>query len=111
MGLIELLDPRKTAWWNKDGWVQWELYLVEETVEEHEESWDVRPIFVEEWKNKHTGEVRYRRDPYPFGSTCTTFADPTATKTVWELLSIEKELQHIDNLDIEIYDGPDYERR
>lgn len=110
MSLWKFIDPRYEKWWEMDEWAEINSYLVEETVEEYENSWDVRPAFVYEHVNKNNLETRFRRYPYPRGEDCTTFTNPLESgKSTWDMpVKGEVDLGRIEEFNL--YEGPDYEK-
>lgn len=105
MGLIDLLNPWKTAWWRRDEWVPIDSKgIAVEVMEENGcPSWDIRFIGYRKYKNKHTCEERVQnRGEWVRAYRQTVFEDPTDGV---ELMGEER--PHVSQLDF--YEGGKYE--
>lgn len=85
--LLDRLDPRKTAWYNRDEWYKNKQFKCHEVVEEHDcPAWDIRLLKVEEYKHKDSCQVRYRikcEDNMVRDKDLTFFEDPREQKLKW----------------------------
>lgn len=112
MGLLDWLDPRKTAWWNEKLWKEIERFDCHEVVEDHDSSWEIQIISVRKYRHMDSGEVRYRKvsegDPRYRGDDLIRWEDPRDKSIEWVSLATGRTKSY-PACNYEFHDDPEYE--
>ena len=112
MELIQKIrNITKQEWYNTDEWVKVDEHYVVETLEKHGcPSWDVGLCKLQHYKHKEFCEKRYRLTEFCFATeqiTETVFDNPIKNSVQFSWPDVTVDI-HIENTDVDIYDGGKY---